>query len=77
MDVFATTFTVAQRITPNDSNLVPSSVRALYVDTAGSLAIVDSGGNAVTFAAVVVGLLPIAVSIVKSAGTTATVVGLS
>lgn len=66
----------AFEITPNDSTDLSSVTRALWIGTEGDVAVVMHSGDEVTFAGVL-GLLPVAVSRVKSTGTTATdIVGL-
>jgi hypothetical protein len=64
-------------ITPADSNL-GTKARALYIGTGGSLAVVTTGGDSVTFTNVLSGsLLPVSVSRVSATGTTATnIIGL-
>lgn len=61
-------------ITPSDSTNLPVPTRAIYVGGAGAIsAVMRSGGNSVTFAAVPVGtVLEISVVRVNATGTTAT-----
>ena len=68
----------ARAILPSDTSDLPQVTRALYVGGDGDLAVVMRGGEDVTFADVSGGtLLPIRVSRVLAAGTTATgIVGL-
>lgn len=61
----------ASAVTPSDT--VTVNFRALYVGTAGNLAVVPVGGDAaVTFTNVPVGWFPVSVSKVMSTNTTAT-----
>ena len=63
--------TTAAAITPHDTNANVFS--AIYVGGAGAIAVVTKDGNAVTFAGCLAGtILPVATSVVKSTGTTAT-----
>jgi hypothetical protein len=64
-------------ITPADVDLV-QPVRALYIGGSGNVKISDTGGGAVTFAAVQAGsILPVMARRVWATGTTATsIVGL-
>jgi len=66
----------AFEITPNDSTDLSSVTRALWVGTEGDVVVIMQSGDEVTFSTVS-GLLPIAVSRVKSTNTTASdIVGL-
>jgi len=65
------TYQTAATVTTSDT--AGNSYRAIYVGGTGDVAVVTVGGNAVTFKAVPVGtILPIEVNIIKSTGTTAT-----
>lgn len=62
----------ATMVVPSDTAALPQVSRALYVGQGGDLSVVMAGGETVTFEAVVSGsLLPIRVSRVNAAGTTA------
>ena len=66
----------AFEITPNDSADLDNVTRALWVGTEGDVVVIMQSGDEVTFSTVS-GLLPIAVSRVKSTNTTASdIVGL-
>lgn len=59
-------------VTPHDVNVLQETTRALYVGSAGSLAVVLASGAAVTFAGVVAGTtLPVRAARVMATGTTA------
>lgn len=59
-------------VTPNDTADLSATSRALYVGTAGNLAVTTSGGQSVTFVGVAAGtLLPLRVDRVLASGTTA------
>lgn len=59
-------------ITPNDSADLAAETRAIYVGSAGDVAMVLVSGDALTFAGVPAGsLLPVRAIRVKSTGTTA------
>lgn len=59
-------------ISPSDSVDVDTQTRGIYVGNGGAIAAIMAGGETVTFAGVATGtILPIAVSRVLSAGTTA------
>jgi len=60
----------AAAVTPNDDTDLPTATRALYVGTAGNLAIVTVGGSIVTLVGAG-GWLPVRVSRVLATGTTA------
>lgn len=63
----------AAAVTPNDSSDLAFVTRALYVGGAGDIALVTSGGDTVTFAAVPAGsILPVRAKRVLTTGTTAT-----
>lgn len=60
-------------VTPNDNADLANVTRFLFVGGAGAIAVVTAGGETVTMTGVAAGsVLPIAVSRVKSTGTTAT-----
>lgn len=60
-------------VTPHDANVLSETTRALYVGSAGSLAVVLASGAAVTFAGVASGtMLPVRTTRVMATGTTAT-----
>lgn len=61
----------AAAVTPNDSVDLPNFSRALYVGTAGNIALVTAGGDSVTLTNVPVGFAPLRVARVLSTGTTA------
>lgn len=63
----------AEAVAPHDTNqTVSGETSALYIGTAGTLAVVMRNGATVSFGAVAAGtLLPIAVSRVKATGTSA------
>jgi len=67
-------FQKASAVTPNDSTDLSGGVtRGLYIGAAGNVAVLMADGSAVTLTALAVGVThPIAVSRVKSTGTTAT-----
>lgn len=60
----------AVSVTPNDSTLFPVT-RAVYVGTAGALAVRMADGMTITFPTVAAGIFPIQVDRVLSTGTTA------
>jgi hypothetical protein len=62
----------AAAVTPSDSADLANVSRALYVGVSGDVVVITQGGDTVTFKAAPVGVLPIAVSRVKSTGTAAT-----
>lgn len=64
----------AVAVTPDNSTDLPGGpCRALYVGTTGDISLIPAGGSsAVTFAAVAVGILPVAVKRVRATSTTAT-----
>jgi hypothetical protein len=65
--------TRAVAVTPNDSTDLTNVSRAIYVGGAGDLEVITSGGDTVTFVGVAAGsVLPIRVSRVKEANTSAT-----
>jgi len=59
-------------IVPNDSTVLTTPTRAIWVGVAGNIAVRMRGGNLVTFTGVPVGLLPIQVDKILATGTTAT-----
>ena len=61
----------AASVTPNDGTALSTFSRALYVGTAGNVAVTTVDGDTVTFTAAS-GFLPVCVSHVLSTGTTAT-----
>lgn len=62
----------AAAITPNDGADLAATTRAIYVGTAGDLAVIlVDDANAVTFANVPVGIIPIRARRVLATGTTA------
>lgn len=69
-------YTRAVAVTPHDTN--SNVFEALYVGVTGDVAVTMRAGGDVTFKAVPVGILRVAVEVVKSTGTTATdILGLS
>jgi hypothetical protein len=63
----------AAAVTPNDSNDLAATSRAIYVGGAGNLAVITAGGQTVTFTGVLAGaILPIRASRVMLTNTTAT-----
>ena len=65
-------------VTPNDSTTLAETTRALYVGSAGAIAVLMASGASVTFAGVPAGtMLPVRVSKVMATGTSATdIIGL-
>lgn len=64
-------------IAPHDTNDLTDPVSGLYIGGAGALKVITASGETVTFANVVAGELPLAVTRVFSTGTAATgIVGL-
>lgn len=62
----------ALAVTPNDgTDLANGVTRALYIGTAGDLSVVMVSGVTISFSNVPVGILPIAVTRVRSSGTSA------
>lgn len=62
----------AASVTPDDLNDLASLPRALYVGTAGNLAVVTAGGQSVSFNNIPAGsLLPLRARRVSATGTTA------
>jgi len=57
-------------VTPNDSTVI--GFKALYIGVAGDVTIITNSGSTVTFTAHANGYMPVAGSIVKTTGTTAT-----
>ena len=67
----------AEAITPSDSADLAVPVSALHISVAGALKVTTASGEVVTFAAVPVGVFPLAVKKVFATGTAATgIVGL-
>ena len=65
----------ALAVTPNDSTVLQSGIRALYVGGAGNVSVVTAGGQTVTFSGVPAGqILPIQVTRVRATGTTASLI---
>jgi hypothetical protein len=65
-------YNVFLAITPSDTDDLPAGrTAAIFVGTAGTVAVQDQAGNTVSFTAPV-GVLPIAVKRVLATGTTAT-----
>ena len=64
-------FLSAVAVTPHDSNELTHVTRALWVGTAGDLALVTQDGSAVTFANFGPAWLPGRIRAVKATGTTA------
>lgn len=66
-------------ITPHDSNTLATPTRALLVVTTGNVSVIlkNSTGHTISLTSVAANtILPFACTIVKSTGTTSTVVGL-
>lgn len=65
---------VAYSVTPNDSTDLPNGdARALYIGSSGDVEVITSGATTVVFKNVPTGfVLPVRVSRVKAANTTAT-----
>lgn len=62
----------ALEVTPNDStDLAEGVTRALYIGTPGNLSVVMVSGVTVLFTNVPIGIFPIAVTRVRSSGTSA------
>lgn len=61
----------ARAVAPSDSNDLPFTSRALYIGTPGDLRLITAGGDTVTLRSVPTGLVPLRVSRVFAAGTTA------
>lgn len=60
-------------ITPSDVSDLSATTRAIYVGTAGNLAVTLASGDAITFANVPAGaVLPVQAVAVKATGTSAT-----
>ena len=60
----------AVAVTVSDTTVIPAT-RGLWVGTSGNIAVRMVNGDAVTFASVPVGYLPVQVDMVKSTDTTA------
>ena len=60
----------AKSVTPSDVTVF-NVCRAIYVGSAGDIAVRMADGDEVTFASVAVGIFPIQVDMVKSTNTTA------
>lgn len=65
-------YTVANAVTPHDTNNMSLPCRALSVTAAGNITVIMANGSTVVFAAVVGVWYPVAPKIVKSTATTAT-----
>ena len=65
-------FLSAASVAPHDSNELTHVTRALWVGTAGNLALVTQDGSAITFANFGPAWLPGRIRAVKATGTTAT-----
>lgn len=63
----------AVAVTLNDSTVIPIT-RGLWVGVTGNIKATMASGSVVTFSAVPVGILPVQVKTVWSAGTTATTI---
>ena len=65
-------------VTPNDATSLAETTRALYVGSAGAVAVLMASGASVTFAGVAAGtMLPVRVTKVMTTGTSATdIIGL-
>ena len=62
-------------VTPNDSSDLSETTRALYVGTAGSVAVVMASGASVSFGTIASGtVLPVRVTRVLATGTTASAI---
>ena len=73
----ADSFRGAVAITPNDSNDLTDAVSALYIGVTGAVKVTTASNETVTFVAVAVGILPIAVKKVFATGTAAlSIIGL-
>lgn len=60
-------------ITPSDTNVLPDSIRAIYIGGAGNLSVVNQDGTPVVFSGLVAGtILAIQTNKVMLTGTTAT-----
>lgn len=63
----------AAAVTPNDSTALPlGTCKGLYIGGTGAVSVITEAGDTVAFAAVPVGILPIACTHVRSTGTAAT-----
>lgn len=62
----------AAAITPSDSANLTDPISAIYVGGTGAIKVDMANGDTVTFAAVAVGIFPIAVKKVYATGTAAT-----
>lgn len=65
-------------VTPNDSTTLAETTRALYVGSAGAIAVLMASGASITFPGVPAGtMLPVRVTKVMATGTSATdIIGL-
>lgn len=62
-----------EAVTPSNTASISTKARAIYVGTAGDVAMVNARGTAVTFKAVLAGtVLPVQTTRVNATGTTAT-----
>lgn len=60
-------------VTPSDTaNFTSGPARALYIGVSGDVTLITTGGNAVLFKAVPVGILPVRCTRVNATGTAAT-----
>ena len=60
-------------VTPHDANLLPETTRALYVGSAGTLAVGMASGASLTFTGIAAGtVLPVRATRVMATGTSAT-----
>jgi hypothetical protein len=72
---FDAPFTRASVITPHDTNEIAYVTRGVYVGGAGTLTVVMQDGSTCLFSGIPAGtVLPIRVKIIKSTGTTATLI---
>lgn len=62
----------AAAVTPNDGADLPNTCRALYVGAGGTISVVMSGGQTITFTAPDGAVLPIVAKRVNDTDTTAT-----
>lgn len=72
--VRGTIATFAKAVTPHDVNSLAegAAVLGLYIGAGGDVAVDTAEGDTVTFVAVPIGFLPVAVTRVYATGTTAT-----
>ena len=64
--------TKAAAVTPNDTTDLPFTAKRLHIGTGGTVALVTSGGDTVTYTAASGTYLNVRAARVKSTGTTAT-----